>query len=35
MGVDVTDVYVVSGDELTIERTQGRSRDRLVYRRKS
>jgi len=35
MGVDVTDVYVVSGDELTIERTQGRSSDRLVYRRKS
>jgi hypothetical protein len=34
MSVDVTDVFVVAGDVLTIERAQGRSTDRLVYNRK-
>ena len=35
MSVEVTDVYVVAGDVLTIERTQGRRTDELVYRRTS
>jgi hypothetical protein len=33
MGVEVVDVYGVAGDVLTIERTQGRRTDTLVYRR--
>ena len=33
MGVEVIDVYGVAGDVLTIERTQGRRTDTLVYAR--
>ncbi len=35
VGVNVTDVYSVSGEVLTIERTQGRTSQKLVYNRKS
>jgi len=33
MGVDVRDVYTVSGDVLTIERTMGRATQKLTYRK--
>lgn len=34
MGVEVIDVFVVAGDVMTIERSQGRRTDKLVYTRK-
>lgn len=34
MSVEVTDAYVTEGDTLTIERTQGRRTDELVYHRR-
>jgi hypothetical protein len=35
VGVNVTDVYSVADNVLTIERTQGRTSQKLVYNRKS
>jgi hypothetical protein len=35
LGAEIVDVYSVSGDVLTLERTQGRNRQKLVYNRKS
>jgi len=35
IGANVTDVYRISGDTLTIERTLGQTTQKLVYRRKS
>ena len=35
IGANVTDVYRVSGDTLTIERTLGQTTQKLVYRRKA
>ena len=35
IGAEIVDVYSVSGDVLTIERTQGRNKQKLVYNRKS
>jgi hypothetical protein len=34
VGVDIVDAYDVSGDTLTIDRTQGRNKQKLVYVRK-
>ena len=34
LGVDIVDTYDTSGDALTIERTQGRNKQTLVYARK-
>ena len=34
IGAEVVDVYSVSGDLLTLERMQGRNRQKLVYKRK-
>ena len=33
IGAEVIDVYAVSGDALTIERTQGRNKQTLAYKR--
>ena len=33
MGVDVKDIYSVTGDVLTIERSMGRATQKLVYRK--
>ena len=33
IGAEIVDVYTVSGDALTIERTQGRNKQRLAYKR--
>jgi hypothetical protein len=35
LGAEIVDVYSVSGDVLTLERTQGRNKQKLVYNRKS
>ena len=35
IGAEIVDVYSVSGDVLTLERTQGRNKQKLVYNRKS
>lgn len=35
IGAEIVDVYSVAGDVLTIERTQGRNKQTLVYNRKS
>ena len=35
IGAEIVDVYSVAGDVLTIERTQGRTKQKLVYQRKS
>ena len=35
IGAEVIDVYSVSGNVLTMERTQGRNKQKLVYNRKS
>ena len=35
IGAEFVDVYTVSGNELTVLRTQGRNKQTLVYRRKS
>jgi hypothetical protein len=35
IGAEIVDVYSVSGNVLTIERTQGRNKQKLVYNRKS
>jgi hypothetical protein len=34
LGAEIVDVYSVSGDVLTLERIQGRNRQKLVYNRK-
>jgi hypothetical protein len=34
IGAEIVDVYSVSGNVLTIERTQGRNQQKLVYNRK-
>lgn len=34
IGAEVVDVYSVSGNVLTLERTQGRNKQKLVYNRK-
>ena len=34
IGAEIIDVYSVSGNVLTIERTQGRNKQKLVYNRK-
>ena len=34
IGAEIMDVYSVSGNVLTIERTQGRNKQKLVYNRK-
>jgi hypothetical protein len=34
LGAEIVDVYSVSGDMLTLERTQGRNKQKLVYNRK-
>lgn len=34
IGAEVVDVYRVSGDVLTVERSQGRNKQKLVYNRK-
>jgi hypothetical protein len=34
IGAEVVDVYSVSGNVLTLERTQGRNKQKLVYKRK-
>ena len=34
IGAEIVDVYSVSGNVLTIERTQGRNKQKLVYNRK-
>ena len=34
IGAEIVDVYSVSGDALTVERTQGRNKQKLVYNRK-
>lgn len=34
IGAEIVDVYTVSGDVLTLERTQGRNKQKLVYNRK-
>ena len=33
LGAEIVDVYTVSGDMLTIERTQGRNKQKLAYKR--
>ena len=33
IGAEIVDVYTVSGDALTIERTQGRNKQKLAYKR--
>jgi hypothetical protein len=35
IGAEIVDVYSVAGDVLTLERTQGRNKQKLVYNRKS
>jgi len=35
IGAEIVDVYSVTGDVLTLERTQGRNKQKLVYNRKS
>ena len=35
IGAEIIDVYTVSGDALTIERTQGRNKQKLTYKRQS
>jgi hypothetical protein len=35
LGAEIVDVYSVTGDVLTLERTQGRNKQKLVYNRKS
>lgn len=35
IGAEVVDAYTVAGDTLTIQRTQGRNKQTLVYRKKS
>jgi hypothetical protein len=35
IGAEIVDVYSVSGNVLTLERTQGRNKQKLVYNRKS
>ena len=35
IGAEIVDVYSVSGDVLTLERTQGRNKQKLLYNRKS
>ena len=35
IGAEISDVYSVSGDALTIERTQGRNKQKLTYKRQS
>jgi hypothetical protein len=35
IGAEIVDVFSVSGDVLTLERTQGRNKQKLVYNRKS
>jgi hypothetical protein len=35
VGAEIVDVYSVNGDVLTLERTQGRNKQKLVYNRKS
>jgi hypothetical protein len=34
IGAEIADVYSVSGNVLTIERTQGRNKQKLVYNKK-
>ena len=34
LGAEIVDVYSVTGDVLTLERTQGRNKQKLVYNRK-
>ncbi|MNC89289.1 hypothetical protein D3C83_51990 [compost metagenome] len=34
VGAEIVDVYSVSGDVLTLERTQGRTKQKLMYNRK-
>jgi hypothetical protein len=35
IGAEIVDVYTASGDALTIERTQGRNKQSLTYKRQS
>lgn len=35
IGAEIVDVYTISGDALTIERTQGRNKQKLTYKRQS
>ncbi|HET9194516.1 MAG TPA: hypothetical protein VFO21_16655 [Vicinamibacterales bacterium] len=35
IGAEIVDVYTVTGDALTIERTQGRNKQKLSYKRQS